>query len=312
MNALTTHRLIISASVNGLEGDSQVRLCIECGKSFDGQDLKCPFCQHEPQRLGGHLAFAPKLAEDNEGFNPENFVTLFNLEASNFWFRARNRLIVWALQRYFPEARNFLEIGCGTGFVLSGIRDALPSLTLSGSEIFCAGLLFAAQRLPGVELFQMDARRIPFREEFDVIGAFDVLEHVKEDEEVLSQMYQATRKGGGILITVPHHPFLWSASDDFARHVRRYKTRELRDKVKRAGFDVLRITSFVSLLLPLLVLSRFKQRFDSKEFDPSSEFNISSLVNNTLERMLDGERTMIRAGVSFPAGGSLLLVARRN
>ncbi len=216
------------------------------------------------------------------------------------------------MSRYFPEAENFLEIGCGTGFVLSGIRKAFPELILSGSEIFSEGLNLAAERLPGVELFQMDARRIPFQEEFDVIGAFDVLEHVKEDEEVLSQMYQATRKGGGILITVPHHPFLWSASDDFARHARRYKTRELSDKVKRAGFDVLRITSFVSLLLPLLVLSRYKQRFNGKEFDPSAEFDISSLMNTTLERILDGERSMIRAGLSFPAGGSLLLVARRD
>ena len=258
------------------------------------------------------MAFAPKLAEDNEGFNPENFATLFNLEAGNFWFRARNRLIVWALQRYFPEARNFLEIGCGTGFVLSGIRDALPSLTLSGSEIFCAGLLFAAQRLPGVELFQMDARRIPFREEYDVIGAFDVLEHVKEDEEILSQMYQATRRGGGILITVPHHPFLWSQVDDFAHHARRYQTRDLREKVERVGFSVLRLTSFVSLLLPPLILSRFKQRFTGEEVDPSAEFDIGSLMNAMFERVLDLERTMIRAGVSFPAGGSLLLVARRN
>ena len=49
-----------------------------------------------------------------------------------------------------------------------GIREALPEITLFGSEIFATGLSFAAQRLPGVELFQMDARRIPFREEFDV------------------------------------------------------------------------------------------------------------------------------------------------
>src|ERR1041384_8013479 len=119
-----------------------------------------------------------------------------------------------------------MEIGCGTGYVLSGIRQAFPDLRLSGSEIFSVGLTFAAERLPGIQLYQMDARQIPFREEFDVVGAFDVLEHVTEDEEVLSQMYQATRKGGGILLTVPHHPFLWSSLDVHARHVRRYQTRE--------------------------------------------------------------------------------------
>jgi SAM-dependent methyltransferase len=256
------------------------------------------------------LAFAPELAEKNEGFEADYFATLAELEAGNFWFRSRNRLLIWALQRYFAEAHSFMEIGCGTGFVLSGIREALPKLHLSGSEIFSAGLGFAAERLPGVELFQMDARRIPFKEEFDVIGAFDVLEHIKEDEQVLSQMYQATRKQGGIIVTVPHHPFLWSAVDVCARHVRRYTTRELKNKIEKAGFSVLRITSFVSLLLPLLIISRFKMRLCGDELD-ASEVRAGPLVNSTLERILDVERTTIRAGLSLPIGGSLLLVARR-
>jgi SAM-dependent methyltransferase len=234
------------------------------------------------------------------------------LEANNFWFRSRSRLIFWALKHYFPEAKNFFEVGCGSGFVLSGIRKAFPDVTASGSEVFRAGLVFAAERLAGVELFQMDARRIPFVEEFDVIGAFDVLEHIREDEEALSQMYQATRKGGGLLLTVPHHPFLWSRVDSFARHVRRYRTSELREKVERAGFSVVRLTSFVTLLLPPLILSRFKQKLDHQEFDPSSEFVIGSLMNKALETILQAEQIVIRAGLSLPAGGSLLLVARRS
>jgi SAM-dependent methyltransferase len=288
-----------------------MRLCLNCGKSFSRQSLACTFCFHEPEMVNGHLAFAPELANENEGFEAEYFQMLIELEPGSFWFRSRNQLIVWALRRYFPRAESFLEIGCGTGFVLSEIKKRFPELSLAGSEVFSAGLSLAAQRLPGVELFQMDARRIPFKEEFDVIGAFDVLEHVKEDSEVLSQMYQATRKGGGILLTVPHHPFLWSPADNYARHVRRYKSRELTDKVKRAGFEVIRVTSFVSLLLPLLLLSRFKQRFQKSEFDPTSELKINPLLNNALEKILDLERSTIRGGLSLPAGGSLLLIASR-
>jgi SAM-dependent methyltransferase len=289
-----------------------MKLCNECGEPVDNYGRPCPFCSYQAKKIDGHWAFAPDLAEQNEGFEADYFGRLAELEAGNFWFRSRNQLVIWALQRYFPRAESFMEIGCGTGFVLSGIHRALPKLALCGSEIFAAGLSFAAKRLPAVELFQMDARRIPFREEFDVVGAFDVLEHIEEDEEVLTQMYKATRRRGGILITVPHHPFLWSASDDFARHTRRYKTRELSNKVTKAGFEVLRITSFVSLLLPLLAVSRLKQRFSRDPFDPSSEFNINSSVNAVLEKILDAERTLIRAGLSLPAGGSLLLVARRN
>lgn len=289
-----------------------MKLCAKCGESLDRAVRRCPSCFFEPEKIGGHLAFAPELAAKSEGFEARYFGPLAELEAGNFWFRSRNRLLIWALRRYFPEAKNFLEIGCGTGFVLSGIRTALPELALCGSEVFTAGLSLAAERLPGIELLQMDARRIPFREEFDVVGAFDVLEHVEEDDEILSQMYQATRKRGGILVTVPHHPFLWSQADDYARHVRRYKTQELKDKAKRAGFDNVRVTSFVSVLLPLLIISRFKQRLTREEFDPMSELRIGSLVNATLERILDGERALIRAGLSLPIGSSLLLVARRT
>lgn len=261
--------------------------------------------------IDGHLAFAPDLAEQSEGFEASYFEKLPDYETGNFWFSSRNQLLIWALQRHFPHAENLLEIGCGTGFVLSGLREAFPHLKLSGSEVFSAGLSVAAKRLPGVELFQMDARRIPFRDEFDVVGAFDVLEHIREDDTVLAQMYQACRKGGGIMLTVPQHPFLWSKSDDVARHVRRYRSSELKEKVRKAGFEILRVTSFVSLLFPALLASRLSTPFSKKEFDPESEFRLSPMMNSLLERILNVERTLIRTGVSFAAGGSLLLIARR-
>lgn len=289
-----------------------MKVCCNCNKAFNRETWRCPHCSFEPEMLNGHLAFAPTLALANDGFNAESFSKLAKLEAGSFWFRSRNRLLIWAMQRYFPEAKNFLEIGCGNGFVMSGIRQAFPQLTLTGAEIYSEGLGFAGERLPGVELFQMDGRQIPFSEEFDVIGAFDVLEHVKEDEEVLSQMHQATKKGGGILLTVPHHNFLWSPVDEFAHHVRRYETRELREKVMKVGFSVVRLTSFVSFLLPMVALLRLKKRLTKDHSDPKEAFNRSSLTNATLERILDGERAMIRAGISFPAGVSMLLVARRD
>jgi hypothetical protein len=70
-----------------------------------------------PKKVEGYLAFSPLLAEVSDGFETKAFTQLVTLEGNNFWFVSRNRLIVWALQRYFPQAKNFLEIGCGTGFV---------------------------------------------------------------------------------------------------------------------------------------------------------------------------------------------------
>ena len=235
-----------------------MRICKWCNKLFVAATWECPHCGGQPESRGGFPLFAPEFASD-AGFKDAYFHELVGLEASNFWFRARNKIILWALQRYFSGAANFLEVGCGTGFVLSGVAAAQPALKLSGSEISSAGLAHAASRVPEAELFQMDARAIPFADEFDVIGAFDVLEHITEDEAVLSQMHRAARSGGGIMLTVPQHDFLWSRADEHACHVRRYSASELSAKVSAAGFRVERVTSFVSLLLPLMLASRLRQ-----------------------------------------------------
>jgi len=273
-----------------------MKICVYCNWKYDGSGWRCPSCEREPQILDGYPAFAPEFAERSEGFKTEIFPQLAELEARNFWFRARNRLITWALRKYFPFGRNFFEIGCGTGFVLSGVKDAFPHLALHGSEIYCAGLHFVSKRLPNATLFQMDARQIPFLDEFDVIGAFDVLEHIQEDRLVLSEMYKAISPGGGIILTVPQHEFLWSQSDVYACHVRRYEARDLIDKVVRAGFCVEKSSSFVSLLLPIMVASRWRNRVGRVRNDPLAELRVGGLVNTVVKNVLK-VATLVRTSV---------------
>lgn len=282
-----------------------------CGAGFSGGSWRCPQCGFEPVRVAGFLAFAPDLARAASGYDPAHFSELAGLESRNFWFRARNRLIIWALERFFPGVERFLEVGCGTGYVLSGIASAFPRLAVTGSEVAAEGLGFTAHRLPRAQLIQMDARRIPFRAEFDIAGAFDVIEHIEDDGAVLRALRDALVPGGGLLLTVPQHPFLWSEYDERARHVRRYRAAELRSKVLDAGFEIVKMTSFVTLLLPLMIASRLMRRSIGTDYDPLAELKIARWLNWTLERTLDFERVLIRAGLPLPAGGSLLLVARR-
>ena len=67
------------------------------------------------------------------GFDPDLFEPFADVEESSFWFQARNRLIVSAFRRHFPAARSFLEVGCGGGVVLVGLREAIPELRLAAS-----------------------------------------------------------------------------------------------------------------------------------------------------------------------------------
>ena len=229
-----------------------MKVCLECSRRYSNSTWRCPSCGREPDIVHDFPAFAPQYAHEGAGFRPEYFEALAALEPGNFWFRARNRLIVDALRRYFPNMRNFLEVGCGTGYVLSGVASAFPNARIAGTEIFCAGLGFAARRVPRAEFLQMDARHIPYDAEFDVVGAFDVLEHIQEDEMVISEVHQAIKPGGGVIVTVPQHDRLWSRQDELAGHVRRYCARDLKTKMTRAGFRVIEMRSFVSLLLPAL------------------------------------------------------------
>lgn len=284
---------------------------MHCDAGFGGDAWRCPRCDREPELVAGFPAFAPELAAGAEGYDPSYFVRLAELEARHFWFRARNRLIAWALARYFPRARTFLEAGCGTGFVLSGLAAAFPDLALTGGEAAVEGLEIAARRVPGARLIQMDASRIPFREEFDAAGAFDVIEHVADDRAVLGALREALVPGGGLLVTVPQHPSLWSEYDASVGHVRRYRRRELRARLLESGFEIVTMTSFVTLLLPLMYASRLAQRSPRADYDPLAEMRIAPWLDAVLEQALAVERLLIRAGASLPVGGSLLAVARR-
>jgi SAM-dependent methyltransferase len=259
----------------------------------------------------GRVAFATEPIDPAEALDPASFEHLPAAEERSFWFRSRNELVCWALRSYFPGGRSLLEVGCGTGFVLAGLRRCVPDLALTGGELFAAGLDAAARRVPDATLYQLDARRIPFEREFDVVGAFDVLEHVQEDEVVLGEMARAVKPGGGILLTVPQHPRLWSDVDDFSRHRRRYRAPDLRAKLERAGLEVVRLTSFVTLLLPLMAASRLRQRRGLDRFDPLAEYRHRPLIDSALGWVMSVERSLIRLGLSPRAGGSLLAVARQ-
>jgi SAM-dependent methyltransferase len=287
-----------------------MRLCLACREPFVGGLWECPHCGHQTADVAGVPSFAPELSSDT-GFKDSHFAELVRLEERNFWFRARNALLVWSLRKYFPGARSFFEVGCGTGFVLAGVAAAIPGLQLYGSEISSIGMAHALKRVAGATFLQMDARSIPYVDEFDVIGAFDVLEHIAEDTSVLGEMFRSVRKGGGIILTVPQHQFLWSTTDEYACHIRRYEAGEIAEKVRAAGFEVERMTSFVSLLLPLMFASRFRQNRRTPEHDPLTELRIGGFVNSALETIMTVERWAIRRGVDFPAGGSLLVVARK-
>lgn len=283
--------------------------CPHCGAaaSLSG----CDACGYRPGLVDGFVAYAPGVAREDAGYDVAHFAQLAPLETGNFWFRARNRLLLRLLGNHASrDACDYLEVGCGTGHVLEAVASAFPRWRLSASDIHGSGLAFASARVPGARLMQMDARQMPFSGSFDVIGAYDVLEHIEDDVRVLTEMARALRPGGIVVLAVPQHRWLWSAQDRDAQHVRRYARGELESRLARAGFDIRWSGSYLALLLPLMALSRLKPASD-RERDPYAEFRLPPWLDRALDAVMRIEARMIAAGVRFPFGGSRIVVARR-
>ena len=288
-----------------------MKRCLSCDATFSGSSWSCPECAWSPSE-NGVTTFAPALLSSSDHFPRDDVRRLSDLEEAHFWFAARNELILWAISSYFPQARTLLEVGCGTGIVLSRIRTGLPELHLTGADLLHVALDVARTRVPDADFAQVDIRHLPYVEEFDIVCALDVLEHIDEDAAALEQIAHALRPGGGVVISVPQHMWLWSAADEYGRHRRRYSRRTLLRQLDEAGFDTMRATSSVSFLLPIVAISRFRHRRLSDTYDPFREFGLPHGVNRLLKWVMSAERRLIRSGVSLPVGSSLTVVARKR
>ena len=254
--------------------------------------------------LEGIPCYAPEHA--GRGFAASDAAALSAAVDTHFWLRYRTRLIVWALDRYARDARRGLDLGCGAGAMIGTLRRARPGLVLDGADISLAAFKVAARALPGARLMQIDAADAPFVATYDVVGLFDVLEHIDDDVAVLAGARWMLAPGGHLILTVPRHPFLWSHLDTQVHHRRRYRAAELKAKVRAAGFEVRAVIGYGALLLPLAYLARFAYR-NARGLDPV--LRLPPLLNTVLNGIERLERALIRAGVRFPFGDSFMVVA---
>lgn len=267
--------------------------------------------------IEGIKCYDPEQCQRYVDYPDDGFDLTGELENSSFWCRSRNRILKAILLKYCASRTRprFLEVGCGTGYLLRElVRDC--DFEVTGSEVYLRGLIYAKDKLPGVELIQVDARRIPFREEFDVIGAFDVIEHIDDDEAVIASVCHALKSGGYFVVTVPQYQFLWSPLDDLVKHKRRYERREMLTKLRKSGFEVVFASSFVCTLFPLMLVSRVLDRGIACDANSKEEFerrvSLPASLNWLFDKVMRIDEALIGWGISLPVGGSLLVVARKG
>jgi len=208
-----------------------------------------------------------------------------------------------------------LEIGCGTGNFIQQIVEN-KNLKITGSEIYLKGLLYAKSKLPDVDFIQFDITQGNIGQQFDLIVAFDVIEHIENDYAAISNISQILNKDGGLIITVPQHMFLWSKLDELVKHKRRYSRRELVTKLKENGFDISYVTSFLFILFPLMLITRMfdkgRNQSQSDEVALEKRVKFPNVLNWIFDRLMRVDEVLIRWGISLPFGGTLVVVARKR
>jgi SAM-dependent methyltransferase len=264
------------------------------------------------------------MADDSShrSYDPDFFAVLFEVEDEHFWFYSRNQIIAARVERLAAEFSGrfrLLEVGCGTGNVLRVLAEGFPKATVVGMDLFAEGLQYARRRTSAA-LVQGDMHRPPFADQFEIIGLFDVLEHLPDDRQVLRDLGAMLQDGGVLLITVPAHTRLWSYFDEAAHHCRRYEPDELKRKLIEAGYEIDYISQFMMSIFPMVWIGReisalanrmLGRGGSSVEQMATQELRPNPLVNRALTWLLSLETRRLARGHTLPLGTSLLAVARK-
>jgi SAM-dependent methyltransferase len=261
--------------------------------------------------------FGPAAAS----YDPSAYESLVAVEDRHFWFRARNRAIVAAFESLKHELRpgyRVLEVGCGTGNVLRELQKTAVGGNVIGMDVHPEGLLYAQHRLNSALLICADLARTPFSTRFEIVGLFDVLEHIEDDMAALRNLRSLLTVQGALLITVPADQRLWSYFDTASHHQRRYEARELNEKLVAAGYNVEYLTPYMSVLHPILWAARRLAALGGPDnYDAASakvaaqaDLRVRPASGAVLGFLLGQELRLLRRRRRIPIGASLLAIAR--
>ncbi|CAG0982284.1 demethylmenaquinone methyltransferase / 2-methoxy-6-polyprenyl-1,4-benzoquinol methylase [Anaerolineae bacterium] len=212
-----------------------------------------------------------------------------------------------------------LDIGCGAGNM---IHHLARYGRVKGVEVDARPVAMAQAR--GYDVRQGDATRgIPFPDaSFDLVTALDVIEHVDKDEAILREAARVLRPRGVLAISTPAFQWLWSYNDVLNGHKHRYTPRELRERVKRAGLRVKRLTFGFFFVFPMsapLILLRNalgkKQQLESHHFDEDAyqvEMEPTAPWLNTILRGVGRAEAALVARVNLPIGTSLMIIGEKQ
>lgn len=242
----------------------------------------------------------------------------FGVESTSPWFINRNQLINHFINKY-PQKGDFLDIGAGNGFQSKSIIENGYKNKVIVCEPGIKGCLNSKKN--GVKyvyngLFQ-DFSFNSFN--ISACGLFDVIEHIEDDIKFLNLLYSKIKKGTTIFINVPALKHLWSETDDYAGHYRRYNLKDIKRIEKFTNFKIIDYSYYFSYYyLPLFILRviPFKMGFKKgnnriKKNEINNLKSKDSLTNYILNYLNNRNLTKLKKNKKINFGTSLFLVLKK-
>lgn len=234
----------------------------------------------------------------------------------HWWYRGRRTVLRAVLETQLPPVpdRHLLEVGAGTGAVTMLLTDFGEVTAVEphpSAREACQRVATGATVLAGdiAELADLPGL---CESTFDVVGAFDVIEHLEDDVEALEAMRDLLDDDGRLILTVPALESLWGKHDVVNGHHRRYSRELLVRQVRASGFDPIFVTFFNMVTFPAVAGVRIGRRIlRVQEPEPTSDFELPpALVNDALASLFHCEAWWVRRR-PLPIGSSLIAVATK-
>jgi SAM-dependent methyltransferase len=228
------------------------------------------------------------------------------LDDRHWWYRARREIIADLIRRdgNLPPGAQILEIGCGTGHNLAMLAGFGH---VEGLELDDEARELSEKRLGRKVLSSPlpELAGVPDRH-YDLIGAFDVIEHIDDDRAALASVATKLKPGGRFIMTVPAHQWMWTAHDVVNHHKRRYSKSGVRRLIEESPLALVKLGYFNSMLFPLAVAERAFSKLRGRE-DADVTLPPAPL-NAALEAVFASERYLV-GRLPLPIGLSLFAVA---